>query len=311
MTAAQPIDQSPDSASTAVAPTTPYAQMIAQREHMRGVQKALRNKSWGKDLPEPAIKALVLWAEKRGIDGATEVDVLGGNIYLNHRYYLRRLAQKVEAGEIEYAYADHVQHDPRLEALAVDAKAPQDVRDRAMAEHYRRVMERSKHNLRDQAAAAVVFRIKVRGMVEEITGAKAVGGGIRHNDPVGEAHPMETAESRAARRAIRQITDSFPDLRAEMEVVEAEAKLVSVEIQQGREMARVEAARPSALSGRNVHLSSYDDDGPVAQLNPGATVQPEIQDMQRKPRPTGALPEDPYADDRELDRQLAAEDDHQ
>jgi hypothetical protein len=69
-----------------------------------------------------------------------------------HKFYLRKLAQKIDAGLIDYAYADHVEHDERLLRLANDASGPPDVRERAKAENYRRAMERIAHRLPDTAS---------------------------------------------------------------------------------------------------------------------------------------------------------------
>ena len=259
----QPLQpEKPAEPGTAVGPLSPQAQLRETRNQMRAVQKEIRNTSWGKDLPDGSVKAIVLWCEKRGIDAATEVTVLGGNIYLEADYYLRRLAHMVGDGRIEYARADHVHFDQRLVDLFSDENAPADVREQAKAEHFRRVLERSKHNLSEKAAACCIYRIKVKGMSDEFTGAKAVGNRIREKDPVGDQFPMETSESRAARRACRQLIDTFPDLKAEMDVIEAEAELVSIEVQAGREAIKREAARPSLLAGgQPVRSGGYDEIG--------------------------------------------------
>jgi hypothetical protein len=295
----------------------PMRAALDLRGRQRAVMRELRNKTWGKDLGDNTLKALVLWCEKRGMDAATEVDVLGGNIYLNAKFYLRKLAQKIDAGLIDYAYADHVEHDERLLRLANDASGPPDVRERAKAENYRRAMERIAHRLPDTALAAVVFRVKVKGMTTEMTGAKAVGGfrgknaGGKLKDPIGEEFPTETAESRAARRACRQIIDAFPDLKAEMDVVEAEAKLVAVEVQAGRAALKAEVRQPSLMSGRPVQDYGYgdlEDDTPRvlqgdntpmgAERQPGDAIQvgPDVE--------RGDAAEE---DDLEVDRRLADE----
>ena len=257
----QPAADKPAEPGTAVGPLSPQAQLRETRNQMRAVQREIRNTSWGKDLPDGSVKAIVLWCEKRGIDAATEVTVLGGNIYLEADYYLRRLAHMVGDGRIEYAKADHVHFDQRLIDLFSDDQAPADVREQAKAEHFRRVMERSKHNLPEKAAACCVYRIKVKGMSDEFTGAKAVGNRIREKDPVGDQFPMETSESRAARRACRQLIDTFPDLKAEMDVIEAEAELVSIEVQAGREAVKRELAKPSLMGSQVVRSGGYDEIG--------------------------------------------------
>jgi hypothetical protein len=148
----------------------------------------------------------------------------------------------------------------------------------------------------------VVFRVKVKGMTTEMTGAKAVGGfrgknaGGKLKDPIGEEFPTETAESRAARRACRQIIDAFPDLKAEMDVVEAEAKLVAVEVQASRAALKAEVRQPSLMSGRPVQDYGYgdlEDDAPVPASAGGTGASPAGDAVDE--------------DDLEVDRKLAAE----
>lgn len=290
----------------------PVRARIQQRATDRAVARELRNKSWGKDIGEEGVKALSLWTQRHGIEPATEVEVLGGNIYLTAAYYRRRLAQLIGEHMIDYAVADHVEVDERLDALAADEHAPPQARENARAEVYRRKMERIAHKLPESAKAAVVYRIKVKGMTTEITGAKAVGGfrgkgaNGRDKDPVGEEFPSETAETRAARRAARQIIDSFPTLKAEMDVVEAEAKLVAVEVQQSRAEVRAAPRQPSLMSGRPVgDLGGYDDEfilGPVSRTGaPSASNQGSDLPLNEP----GDAAED---DDLDVDRKLAARD---
>lgn len=262
---------------TTLAHASPHAAMLAQREYMRTVQREIRNKSWGKDLPERTLKSVVLWCEKRGLDAATEVDILGGNIYIKADYYLRRLAQMIGDDRVEYAYPDHVHEDPRLLELASNTKAPADIRENATREYYRRAMERSKYNLSDRATAAVVYRVKVKGMTEEVVGAKQCGGGVRKGDPVGDDRPVETAETRAARRACRQVIDKFPDLKAEMDIVESEAQLLSVQVHAVRAEAAIEAARPR----RGIpHVASGSYEAPeIRQIEPGKVETKVINEM--------------------------------
>lgn len=266
---------------TQVAPHDPLQHALAERNRMRAVQKEIRNKSWGKDLPGPTVQAMILWAERRGIDAATEIDVLGGNIHLKGTYYLRRLAQMIGAGRILYARADHVHVDPRLAKIAGDEQAPPDIREDAKREGYRRTLERARYNLKDEAAAAVVYRIKVEGMEEEIVGAKHCGNGVKKNDPVGDASPPETCETRAARRACRQLIDTFPDLKAEMDVIEAEAKLVSVEIVAGQSEIRKRLGLPPVKSG------GYDDEEVMGAVQGATGGEPVVDDQAEDARLAG------------------------
>lgn len=307
-------------AGTAVGPVTPgavEAKAVGDRlATMRAVQRAIRNKAWGAELPEQAVKALSLWCEQRGIDG-TEVEVLGGNIYLNAQFYLRRLAQKIDAGEVEYARADHVEQDPRLLTIATDEKVPEVLREQARYENGRRSLERSIHRLPENAASAVVYRIKLRSMTSEVTGAKAAGNYRGKNakggwkDPVGEEFPTETAETRAARRACRQIIDRFPDLKAQMVVIEAEAKVVGQtivhEIAASREA--LKALPPSALTHRSVSgLGGYADEYIMGPGDASGAVGNTPAAAVGNPVPVEPVGEE--EEDAAIDQRLAAEEEH-
>jgi hypothetical protein len=178
-----------------------------------------------------------------------------------------------------------------LLAVANDDKAPSDLREVANREHYRRILERAQHNLKDEATAAVVYRIKVKGMDREIVGAKHCGNGVKKNDPIGDASPAETAETRAARRACRQLIDTFPDLRAEMDVIEAEAKLVSVEVM------HAEARRRHGV--KHVKMGDYEGSQEVSGTPQGIL---HAAALDTEPRTDG---DDGYGeDDRDIDRRL-------
>jgi len=184
------------------------------RKQLAAASADLAKTSWGQNLEGTTRKAVAQWGHEFGVDVATEVEVLGGNIYLNAAFYLRKLAEMQAAGLIEYAVADHIGPDERLTALA--AAGSED----AKAELERRTTEQIIHNCPppgklDQCVAAVVFRVKLRNMDREVTGAKWTGdrrnNAGKRTDPVGYEFPVETAESRAARRCLRRIVSHLPN----------------------------------------------------------------------------------------------------
>lgn len=219
---------------------------LDQRREIADMARAFRNTLWGKDLPEATARSIAHWCKRHGVD-ATEVSVLGGQPYIEATYYLRRLAS-LDATLIEYAFADHVHADARLLTL-MEEPIPEDAdeatreailanRAAARREHYRRVAERIKHSLPDSAVAAVVYRVKKRGMEREFTGADWCGGKgkktqrkkdgttyEREIDPIGDAEPRKTAETRAARRCLRQVIATFPSLNEHLERAEREARV--------------------------------------------------------------------------------------
>lgn len=197
-------------------------QAIELRKAQNAVASEIASLNWGKLLDHKTRAAVADWGQRFAVDVTTEIDVLGQNIYLNARFYLRRLGQMVSAGLVEYAVADHIEVDPRLDQIGPGGEG----------EKMRRLMERIKHQVPDKAVSAVAFRVKLRSMEKEVVGVKWTGG--REKDPVGNAFPVETAESRAARRAMRQIASHVPEVAAEVEALELSAESVSEAIGDGK-----------------------------------------------------------------------------
>lgn len=182
---------------------------------------------WGKNLDKQSARAIAEYARAYQIDPVQEIDLMGGAIYLNAKFYIRKLAEKIEAGLVDYAGADHVEDDPRLEQLGEEGKK----------ERERRLRERVHHAIPDKAKSAVVFRVKLKSMTEELAAANWAGGGVKakvvsggkvvvseQNDPIGEAEPEKSAETRAARRCIRFLASHMPALAQEIEVAQAAAE---------------------------------------------------------------------------------------
>lgn len=212
-------------------PEIQAAMQLRKAQNMVAAQIASLN--WGKALDLDTRRSVAEWGRQFRVDVTTEIHVLGANVYLNAGFYLRRLGELISRGLVDYAYADHVEDDARLKLLGAEGEG----------EFSRRLRERIKHAIPDAAASAVVFRVKLRSMSEEITGVKWCGGNTRKSDPVGEAFPVETSESRAARRAMRLVVSHIPELSQETDEVERAAELVSQQIGSARqELKRVEAS---------------------------------------------------------------------
>lgn len=212
----------PESTAVARRPQlSPEQQSIIEARKAHGLMvQQIRGTIWAKEFDHDTIRAVAAWSRENDVDPVTELDVLGGRIYINARYYERKLGGLIAAGQIEYARGEWVHVDPRLEKLA-------DLGDEeARAESRRRLMLRVEHNLPDDADAACIYRIKHRAMAEEVTGAKAHVPGKKRTlkkrdgtgtftvdaDPVGDAAPMETIETRALRRAMLKLKEALPDM---------------------------------------------------------------------------------------------------
>lgn len=268
---------------TSTAVTTPdredgvgqLPEAIRQQIRLRKLENVVRAEmaklSWGAALDRQALGAIAEWGRVYNVDVTQEIDLLGGRVYLNARYYLRRLADLVEGGRVEYAYADHIHDDPRLKDLGAEGDA----------ERLRRLKERVRYNVPEKAAAVVAFRVKVREMDQEIVGVNWAGGGVRAKDPVGDTEPVKTAESRAARRAMRQLVGHVPGVEDAEAVVETLAP-VEAEIQRARTLDRAERARPRLP----VYVPDVAD--PFAETTqappvPTLEVKAEVIDMAAKP----------------------------
>lgn len=186
---------------------------LEARKIRNAVAAEIAKLSWGQNMSQTTARAVADWGIQHQVDVLTEVDVLGGKLYLNARFYIRKLADLIAAGRVEYAEADHVNEDARLDSWP--------------EERERRTRERIKHQIPDEAAGACVFRVKLVGMEREIVGVEWCGGPLvpktqrgGSSDPIGEAEPAKTSETRAARRAIRLIASHVPTLKREVAEIE-------------------------------------------------------------------------------------------
>lgn len=216
----------------------PEIQHALQLRKMRNVVAAkIAGMSWGEKIDDETRRAVAEWGQQFRVDVTTEIFILGNRVYVNAAFYLRRLSELIADGLVEYAIADHVEDDPRLKQLGPEGEG----------EYSRRLRERIKYAVPDKAASAVVFRVKLRSMDLEVAAAKWCGNGTRKNDPVGEAFPVESAESRAARRCMRLIVSHVPAAVAgEIEAIEGSAAVLSERVAVGRARVKDQSAREIA-----------------------------------------------------------------
>ena len=212
-------------------------EQLQLRKMSNAVAGEIAKLNWGKQLDLDTRRAVADWGRQFRVDVTTEIHVLGGNVYLAAAFYLRRLSELIEAGLVEYAWADHVEDDPRLKKLGAQGEG----------EYSRRLQERIMHAIPDAAASAVVFRVKLRSMEKEVVGVKWCGGDTRKNDPVGDNMPVETSESRAARRAMRLLVSHVPQqVAAELGAIEGSAEIVSDRIKSNIANAKAVEAKHNA-----------------------------------------------------------------
>lgn len=240
--------QRPESTDVAVRESAGVGMLPPELQHALALRKMrnqvaglLAGQNWGKSLDLDTRRAIADWGQQFRVDVTTEIHVLGGNVYLNAAFYLRQLSELIAAGLVAYAYADHVEDDKRLKALGPEGEG----------EYSRRLRERIMHAVPDAAASAVVFRVKLRAMDKEVVGVKWTGGGTKKNDPVGEAFPVETAESRAARRCMRLLASHVPPSAApDVDRIEESVAQLSEHVTAARASFAINEANARGLTGR-------------------------------------------------------------
>jgi hypothetical protein len=220
------------------------SQFLQKQE--RVIASALGAKTWGGDLEETTRRALVRWADKYGVDPATEIDILGTRekpgIYLKAAYYINRLADLIASGKVEYAYADHVNADPRFDSYA-EGEVDREFGELLSKESKRRKFQRALHGIPEEAAGAVIFRVKLRDMPRELVGQNWTGGDTKvkmgrggeqmkgdRGDPIGAMEPIKTAETRAARRCLRLCISHVPVLADRIAAMQGDSEDLSEQI---------------------------------------------------------------------------------
>jgi hypothetical protein len=248
------------------------------RAYQRTTIEAIAKTNWGKNMDAYTARNIAAWALQYGIDAATEIEVLGGNIYLNAKFYLRGLAHMIAAGRVEYIILEHIEADPRLADFPEEAK--------------KRQWARIENQVPEAAVSAVVAHIKLKGVPVEFVGCKWAGGrgkrqtqnGEKFKDPIGEEFPVETSETRAIRRAMRMMISHVPDeARRHEEIADsAELELGNV-IRDAQARAKVDMQR-AARPHKEIHHGGYDEPrkelaaGEVEVAAPAAaTIAPNVE----------------------------------
>ena len=185
-----------------------YAADIQRRKERNAIATAIKGTLWGKDASQDTIRAVSEYAYRTGIDPVRHIELLGGRIYLNADYYREKGAPLIATGVVHAPVLQHINADERLEKMIVAGG-----KKAAWAEEERdnRMVERIKYNVPEAAKGAVICRITLTRDGTELIGVNSVGGTSKR-DPVGDAEPAKTAESRAERRAWRRLIEVQPAL---------------------------------------------------------------------------------------------------
>ena len=208
--------------------------------------------------------------------------MLGGNLYRNGKYWLRKLSELVQADHVEYARVDHINHDPRLEEDMKNDGLPADVREKAAREMVRRREARIAYRVPEEATAACVARVKVKWLAEEVSGCKFIvmgrkkkrsDGTMTTADPVGEEFPTETVETRAWRRCLRIVASTNPALKAIEEDLRDDELGVESNLQ---EIATREEAREVEASARGTLAAGPVIEGLEVRMPVALTVEENL-----------------------------------
>lgn len=234
------------------------------------VVAAISSMSWGKGLTPGIQRSIATYCQEYDVDPLTELDVLGGNFYINSEWALRKLGELRRSGVIADFWLEHIQADPRLKAIIDDERQPEPVREEARRRWTDAMFKRVEHNAPEAAEAVCVCYIVLPGGGHPIKGCKWGGGGTSIKQPRGQgaaAQPNPIVESNAAlsvesqsvRRAMRQVQSHVdrgrvPDIeRMEEGLKSISARMTTVVDQQAAIDERAErehhAALPVATSG--------------------------------------------------------------
>lgn len=294
-------------------PNTPAGQispaaraMLQERKERNLMAQKIRGTQWGINDHSTAL-AIANYCYANKIDPIRHVEVLGGRVYLTATFYQEAGAALIAEGKVSKIEVDHISVDPRLDEqylegvkFAAEAKASgqeseaqfwTDTANRARREMARRRMLRIQHNANEKAAAIVVVRVWPNELSEPIEGCNWCGNGVRGKyengkpkDPVGDLEPTKTAETRAARRAWKQLCTVLPTAAPAVLLAEEEGAALTEVLEEARRLAP--------------------GDEPEEQITQGVVQSDDPYAM--TPQPTAA-PAPAIEDDLEFDRALMAD----
>lgn len=215
----------PENDATPATPGTAVAKRVdnrvAELKERNALVAAIRGTQWGRDCSPDMARAVAHYCHENGLDAVRHVELLGGRIYLTSALYDEKGAHLIRDGLIVPDEPEYINADTRLDEQAKAGK------EWAKLEIERRLQLRIQYNVPEKAAACVVQRFRIPSSGAVIIGVNWCGGGVKQRDPVGDAEPTKTAQTRARRRAWVQIADVIPGYAEIMRPLEASAKIAS------------------------------------------------------------------------------------
>jgi hypothetical protein len=290
--------------STAVATVPERNRRVAEAKELNAMVVAIRGTQWGNECSPQVQRAVAHYCNQNGLDAVRHVEVLGGRIYLTGELYEERGSPLVLSGAVVLAEPDFVHEDKRLAEQAKSENAT--LATWATGEQVRRIQQRIMLGIPDDATGACVYRATVAGSV--LVGFNWCGGASKAKrkkdgttyraDPVGDAEPVKTAQSRAKRRMWRQIVQAIPELTGTMGALEATARVINAELttiataeaEQGGDIKAGTPSHPTPL------LNTGDGYTVTEMPEPGRTAEEEAFEMElADEKPARVRPEEASA----------------
>jgi hypothetical protein len=197
---------------------------VAELKERNQLVAAIRGTQWGRDTSPEVARAVAHYCHENNLDPVRHVEILGGRIYLTSALYDEKGAGLIRAGVIIPDEPEYINADARLDEQAKAGNGW------AQEEALRRLKLRIQYNVPEKAAAAVVQRFRIASSGAVIVGVNWCGGGSKQRDPVGDAEPAKTAQTRARRRAWTQIADVIPGYADVIRPLEVAARVASEQI---------------------------------------------------------------------------------
>lgn len=242
--------------------------LIAQRKNANVVAAQIASTNWGKGLDAATQRAIADWGNRNSVDVTTEIYVLGGSIYLNAQFYQNRAIDLMTRGKVTGYKQRFIQHDPRLEDVLREVlpatASDEERRELAVAQGEARREIRSRRALRimhgvpddEKIKAAVLTEVRLASHPDvPIYGVKwCPHPNSKHNDPVGTDYPQETALTRSARRAWKQVARQVQEIRWAVEGAEDDetanvSELLTAHAERERQAAITPAPEARQITG--------------------------------------------------------------
>ena len=292
--------QKPDGHESGPVGLTPRGKArLAEIKARNAMVVAISNESWGTKLTPIQQRAFAEYMRRFNLD-ISEIDNLGGRPYRNGRYYMRRIAELAAEGRVEWYRGDHIGPDPRLDALERAGD------EWAKGENTRRLRERIRLAVPPTATFAYVVTVKMKELAEPTEGCKFYEPGRTKlgwsktqrgqkeevsADPVGDANPSTSVETRAWRRCGRLCAAEIPELRDQ----EAEMEFAADATQEAVIAEAVRADEEQERATVATHPIDHGGDDPYG------TAPKAITEGAAQPVPVPASePEYEFQDDRDL-----------